>query len=231
MAAAVLTVGGMVLTILTAVALFGEEVEDGPLQVAMTLGLALATVIAMFGGYTAEDLSAAMSRSINSALSTIFVLIAIGALIGSLFLSGTIATVIYYGAEYGSPKILYILVFVLATVLSYAIGSSFTTIAAVGLPFVALAPAMDVSPAIVAAAAVCGAFTGDGLGRISDTFILTSPWSGRSQVPTSTPSRPCWRRAGWPAPCCSSSSASATEATTAFLSLMAGTVSALLARA
>jgi NhaC family Na+:H+ antiporter len=69
---------------------------------------------------------------------------------------------------------LYILVFVVASGLSYAIGSSFTTIAAVGLPFVALAPAMEVSPVITAAAAVAGAFTGDGLGRISDTFILTA---------------------------------------------------------
>ena len=173
----------MVVIILTSVVLFGEDVENGPLQVAMTLGLAFATVVAMFSGYSAEELADASSKSISSALSTIFVLIAIGALIGSLFLSGTIATVIYYGAEYGSPKILYILVFVLASGLSYAIGSSFTTIAAVGLPFVALAPAMDVSPAVVAAAAVCGAFTGDGLGRISDTFILTSTVVGSEPGP------------------------------------------------
>ena len=73
-------------------------------------------------------------------------LLAVGALTGSLLLSGTIATVVYYGAQFGTPAILYILVFVLASALSLAIGSSFTTIAAVGLPFVALAPSMGVSP-------------------------------------------------------------------------------------
>ncbi len=171
---AVSTVGGMVLLILASVVLFGEGAEDGPLQVAMTLGLTLALVVAMTSGNSAEDLAAAMSKGINSALGTIFVLLAVGALIGSLFLSGTIATVIYFGADLGTPQILYILVFIAASVLSYSIGSSFTTIAAVGLPFVALAPAMGVSPVITAAAAVCGAFTGDSLGRISDTFILTA---------------------------------------------------------
>ena len=174
LAAALVVIGGMVTLILLSIVLFGDGAEDGPLQVAMTLGLTLAMVISMASGFSAEDLSASASKSINSALGTIFVLLAVGALIGSLFLSGTIASVIYYGAEFGTPRILYILVFVVASVLSYAIGSSFTTIAAVGLPFVALASAMEVSPVITAAAAVAGAFTGDSLGRISDTFILTA---------------------------------------------------------
>ena len=113
--AAVSTVGGMVLLILASVVLFGEGAEDGPLQVAMTLGLTLALVVAMTSGNSAEDLAAAMSKGINSALGTIFVLLAVGALIGSLFLSGTIATVIYFGADLGTPQILYILVFKHAT--------------------------------------------------------------------------------------------------------------------
>lgn len=172
--AAVIAIGGMVGLILASILLFGEGAEHGPLQVAMTLGLTLTMVVSIASGFSAEDLSASASKSISSALGTIFVLLAVGALIGSLFLSGTIASVIYYGAQFGTPRILYILVFVVATALSYAIGSSFTTIAAVGLPFVALASAMEVSPVITAAAAVAGAFTGDGLGRISDTFILTT---------------------------------------------------------
>ena len=133
LAAAVAVIGGIITLILGSIVLFGEGAEDGPLQVAMTLGLTLAMVISMASGFSAEDLSASASKSINSALGTIFVLLAVGALIGALFLSGTIASVIYYGAQFGTPRILYILVFVVASVLSYAIGSSFTTIAAVGL--------------------------------------------------------------------------------------------------
>ncbi|PRY20231.1 transporter (NhaC family) [Aliiruegeria haliotis] len=176
--AGLVSVGGMILMIIGSIALFGESAEDGPLQVAMMFGLSIAMLSARSLGFTMEELSAAMSASINSALGTIFVLLAIGALIGALFVSGTIAAVIYYGAQIGTPHILYLLVLVIATVLATAIGSSFTTIAAVGLPFVALAPAMEVSPVVTAAAAVCGAFAGDALGRISDTFILTSTLVG-----------------------------------------------------
>ncbi len=172
--AALLTVGSMVALILVSIVLFGQEAEGGPLQVSMTLGLVIAILVAKPLGHSIEELTASMTKSISSALGTIFVLLAIGALIGALFLSGTIASVVYYGAAYGFPRVLYVLVLVIATVLAYAIGSSFTTIAAVGLPFVALAPAMEVSPQVTAAAAVVGAFTGDALGRISDTFILTT---------------------------------------------------------
>ncbi len=174
LAASLVTFGSMVALILGSVALFGSSAEDGALQVAMTFGLAIAMVIAAATGRSAEELSGAIRSSIDSALGTIFVLLAVGALIGSLFLSGTIATVVYYGAEFGTPQILYILVFVLASGLSLAIGSSFTTIAAVGLPFVALAPAMGVSPEATAGAAVAGALLGDSLSRISDTLLLTA---------------------------------------------------------
>ena len=118
LAAALITIGGMVALVLGAIVLFGEGAEDGPLQVAMTLGLTFTMVISIAVGFSAEDLSASASKSINSALGTIFVLLAIGALIGALFLSGTIASVIYYGAQFGTPEILYILVFVVASGLS-----------------------------------------------------------------------------------------------------------------
>ena len=87
LAAALLTVGGMVLMILASVVLFGEGAEDGPLQVAMTLGLTLALAVAMASGNSAEDLSGVMRKSIDSALGTVFVLLAVGALFGVIFSS------------------------------------------------------------------------------------------------------------------------------------------------
>ncbi len=86
LAAALVAVGGMVGLILFSVVLFGEEAESGPLQVAMSFGLCVAMLAATIQGFSMEDLSASMVKSINSALGTIFVLLAVGALIGSLFL-------------------------------------------------------------------------------------------------------------------------------------------------
>jgi NhaC family Na+:H+ antiporter len=75
--------------------------------------------------------------------------------------------------EFLSPRFYYVLVFIIASVLSILLGSCFTTIGAVGVPFVGLAAIMGVSPAITAGAAVSGAMLGDKMAKISDTALLT----------------------------------------------------------
>jgi NhaC family Na+:H+ antiporter len=122
-------------------------------------------------GYRGALISEAIGENIGSALGTIFILIAIGAVIGSLYLSGTVAAFVYYGLELLSPAIFYIAVFVLASVLSILTGSSFTTVGAVGVAFVGLASLMGVSPAITAGAAVSGAFLGDKVAKINPLML------------------------------------------------------------
>ena len=64
--AGVIAVGSIVPIALTSVWLFGASVEHGPLQIATTLGLSVAVVVMMFGGYSAADLSGAMSKGLCS---------------------------------------------------------------------------------------------------------------------------------------------------------------------
>lgn len=158
--------------ILTTVLLFGEEVDAGPLQMSLTLATLFSLTVAFYYGHRGALINTAISQGISAALGTIFVLLAIGAFIGSLYLAGTVAAIIHYGVQLVSPSYFYIVVFVLATALSILVGSSFTTVGVVGVAFVGLAPVMGVSPAITAGAAVAGAFTGDKVAKISDTFLL-----------------------------------------------------------
>ena len=150
--------GVMVVAILVAVFLFGGEVDSGPLQVAMTLGLAAAVLIAAASARERpkELLGEAMVSGITSAIATFFVIIAIGMLVSSLLLAGTIPTMLSYGAELATPSVLYPVALVLATFIGVILGSSFTTVAGLGVPFVALAPLMGLSPEITAAAVVAG---------------------------------------------------------------------------
>ena len=164
----------MVGLILFAVFLFGQEVASGPLQVSITLATLLALAVAYGYGHRGALISEAIGKNINSALGTIFILVAIGAVIGALYLSGTVAAFVYYGVELLSPRFFYIAVFALASVLSILTGSSFTTVGAIGVAFVGLASLMGVSPAITAGAAVSGAFLGDKVAKISDTLVLTT---------------------------------------------------------
>ncbi len=174
MLASLLVFGVMIGLILLTVFLFPGEVEAGPLQISMTLATLLAVGVAFRYGYHGAVISEAITHSINAALSTIFILLAIGAVIGSLYLAGTVPAFVYYGVALLNPKIFYITVFILCSILSVLTGSSFTTIGAVGVAFVGLANLMGVSPAIAGGAAVSGAVIGDKIAKISDSFVLTT---------------------------------------------------------
>lgn len=176
--------------ILLSVALFPSSVAEGPLQVSMTLATLFALGVAFYYGYRGALISQAISHGINAALGTIFILLAIGTLIGTLYLTGTVAAFVHYGVQLLNPRFYYVTVFVIASLLSILTGSSFTTIGAVGVAFVGLAPLMGVSPAIAAGAAVSGAFLGDKNARISDTFVLTTAVAG---VSAEAHSRAVWR--------------------------------------
>lgn len=168
------TLGVMAGLILFSVFLFGEEVADGPLQISITLASLFALGVAYYYGFRGALITDAINKNINSALGTIFILIAIGAIIGSLYLSGTVAAFIYYGVDLLSPRFFYIAIFAIASTLSILTGSSFTTVGALGVAFVGLATIMGVSEAITAGAVISGAFLGDKVAKISDTLILTT---------------------------------------------------------
>lgn len=173
MLASLLVLGVMVSLILLSVMFFGSEVADGPLQVSMTLSTLFALTVALYYGFRGSVISEAIRSSVNGTMGTIFVLLAIGAIIGTLYLAGTVAAFIYYGVELLNPRFYYVTVFIIASVLSMLLGSSLTTVGAVGVPFVGLAAIMGVSPAIAAGAAISGAILGDKTAKISDTALLT----------------------------------------------------------
>ena len=173
MAASLLVCGVMIGLIMLSVVLFGSDVAEGPLQVSMTLATLFALTVALYYGFRGALISQAISSSVNGTIGTVFVLLAIGAIIGTLYLSGTVAAFIYYGVEILSPRFYYVMVFLIAGVLSMLLGSSLTTVGAVGVAFVGLASIMGVSPAITAGAAVSGAMLGDKTAKISDTALLT----------------------------------------------------------
>jgi len=174
MFASLLVFGVMIGLIGLSVLLFPEEVDAGPLQISMTLATLFAVAVAYGYGFRGALISEAITHSINAALGVIFILLAIGAVIGSLYLAGTVPAFVYYGVAILNPKIFYITAFILSSLLSILTGSSFTTIGAVGVAFVGLASLMGASPAIAGGAAVSGAVIGDKIAKISDTFVLTT---------------------------------------------------------
>ena len=112
-------------------------------------------------------------------MSAIFILLAVGALIGTWNMAGTIPTVVYYGlgiltAERGStcrPSSS-------ADWSASSIGSSWTTAATLGVAFVALAPLLGADPVITAGAVISGAYFGDKMTPLSETTVLVPSMVG-----------------------------------------------------
>jgi NhaC family Na+:H+ antiporter len=167
-----LVIGVMIVLILMSVALFGGDMADGALQVSMTLATIFALAVAYVYGYRGSVISNAIQSGVNGAIGTVFVVIAIGTVIGTLYLSGTVAAFIYYGSAVISPRFFFVTVFLIASALTIMLGSSLTTVGAVGIAFVGLASIAGVSEPITAGAAVSGAILGNKIAKISDTANL-----------------------------------------------------------
>jgi len=178
MLASLLVLGVMIVLILLSVGFFGGEVAEGPLQVSMTLATLFALGVAYYYGFRGSLISHAISSSLSGVMGTIFVILAIGTVIGTLYLTGTVANIVYYGVAIISAKFYYITIFIIALALSMMLGSSLTTVGAVGVAFVGLASIMGVNPAIAAGAAVAGAIMGNKTAKISDTVNLTTATVG-----------------------------------------------------
>lgn len=107
-------------------------------------------------------------------MSAVFLFFFIGILISSWMVSGTIPTLIYAGFSLVTPLFFFAIVFIVTSIIGLSIGSSLTTVATVGVAFIGIAGALDLSLAVTAGAIVSGAFFGDKMSPLSDTTNLAS---------------------------------------------------------
>ena len=101
------------------------------------------------------------------------ILLMVGALIGVWNMSGTIATIVYYGIKYINPTWFYLAAALLTGLVGLVTGSSWTTAATLGVAFIGMSKAIGASQAITAGAVISGAYFGDKMTPLSETTILT----------------------------------------------------------
>jgi NhaC family Na+:H+ antiporter len=160
-----------------AVALFGLDAMNGPLQVAMMMSAMAASIIILKNGHRWVAIEEASRRGVSSVVSAIFVLLAVGALIGTWNMAGTIPTLVYYGLALIDANWFYVASLFVCAIISVGIGSSWTTAGTIGVGLVGLATLAGVSPAVTAGAVISGAYTGDKLSPLSETTILAAQLS------------------------------------------------------
>ena len=169
----VVLIGLIALTIV----LFGVGATDGPLQVALFLAAAFASLIAFKNGHTVAAVAEAAIGGVTSALGAIFILLAVGALIGTWNMAGTIPTIVYYGIGLLSPTWFYLASAAICALVGVITGSSWTTAGTLGVAFVGMAKVLGLSEAIAAGAVICGAYFGDKMTPLSETTIRSHAWS------------------------------------------------------
>jgi Na+:H+ antiporter, NhaC family len=171
----VVLIGLLALTI----ALFGIDATNGPLQVALLLSAAFASLIAFKNGYTVAAIRDATVGGVTTAMGAIFILLAVGALIGTWNMAGTIPTVVDYGIRLVSPTWFYVTTAVICALVGMVTGSSWTTAGTLGVAFVGMAKVLGLPEAVAAGAVICGAYFGDKMTPLSETTILVPQLVGR----------------------------------------------------
>jgi NhaC family Na+:H+ antiporter len=154
--------------------IFGLDALAGPVQVALVLCAGVASLIALKNGHEWSEVQVAGQGAMASVTSALFILLAVGALIGTWNLSGTIPTLVYYGIQVLSPGWYYAASAIICAIVALSIGSSWTTAGTIGVGLIGTATMLGVSPAITAGAVISGAYLGDKTSPLSETTILTA---------------------------------------------------------
>ena len=146
----------------------------GPNLVALMLSAGAAALIGIKNGMCWKEIEKGMISTITMSLHAILILLMVGALIGSWILAGTVPSMIYYGVELISPNYFYVTSCLVCALVGFSIGSSWTVAGTLGIGFMGIAAALDLSLAISAGAIISGAYFGDKLSPLSDTTNLAA---------------------------------------------------------
>lgn len=158
--------------------LFGDKGMHGPHQVGIVCATMVAVYIGWRNGFNLDELRDAATASLVSGAGIIFSLLAVGALLGTWAMSGTLLAMGYY-LMYGlDPRYLYLAAALIAALVGFSISSAWTVASTIGVGLVGITQQMGLDPAITAGAVVSGAYFGDKASPLSSKTKLASATAG-----------------------------------------------------
>lgn len=142
----------------------------------------IAVVVALIGyfylNFSYQDLESAALDSIMAAMPSCMILMLVGMLVGIWIKGGIIPGLIYYGLAVLSPKIFPLATMIVCSIISLSTGSSWSTMATVGVAMMGIGNGLGIPPALTAGVVVSGAYFGDKMSPLSDTTNLAPAVSG-----------------------------------------------------
>ncbi len=157
---------------------FGDDTLSGSNQIALMLASTVAGLLASGLGHKWIEVRADVVKSIGSAMPSILILFLIGSLAGTWMISGVVPMLIVYGLKILNPVIFLFATVIICALISLATGSSWSTIATIGIALLGIGTTLGFKSGIVAGAIISGAYFGDKMSPLSDTTNLAPAMAG-----------------------------------------------------
>lgn len=158
---------------------FGSDALNGGSQVALLMATCVCAFMGMaFYGRSWNDFEEAITKNIKEVAIAILILLIIGAMSGTWMVSGVVPTLIYYGMQIIHPDFFLATTCIICSLVSLMTGSSWTTIATIGVALMGIGQAQGFHEGWIAGAIISGAYFGDKMSPLSDTTVLASSTTG-----------------------------------------------------
>ena len=154
---------------------FGSDALSGGSQVSLLTTTAICILIGMaFYKIPWKDYEIAITNNVAGVATAIIILLIIGALSGMWMISGVVPTLIYYGMQIIHPSFFLASTCIICVLISVMTGSSWTTIATIGIALMGIGRAQGFEEGWIAGAIISGAYFGDKVSPLSETTILAA---------------------------------------------------------
>lgn len=168
----------LVVALACAVYLYADDASFGANQIGLMLATGVAALVGLRNHIPWEEIQDSLVHGVSVAVVPIFILLSVGALIGTWILSGTVPMLIVYGMQLMHPAYFYPATCIVCAIVALSIGSSWTVAGTLGVALIGVAQGMDMSLPITAGAIISGAYFGDKMSPISDTTIIAPAAAG-----------------------------------------------------
>ncbi|MCG6189274.1 Na+/H+ antiporter NhaC [Maribellus maritimus] len=148
--------------------------EALPLEIVFLSASIFAVTQLRFLGFAWEEIQTSIIQKLTKALPTLFILFAIGLIIGSWIVCGTIPMLVYYGIKIINIRYIYVLAFLVPVIFSTVTGTSWGSIGTIGVVVMGIALTVNAHLGITAGAIIGGAYFGDKMSPLSDTTNIAA---------------------------------------------------------
>src|SRR4030065_1789903 len=156
----------------------GELLGEYTTQFILLMGGLIASIVGFLNKVSLKIMIAEIAENLKSIFFPVMILLLVGALAGTWLVSGIIPAMVYYGLQVLSPSIFLPASVIIASIISMATGSSWTTSATVGIALVGIGTALGIPTGMIAGAVISGAYFGDKMSPLSDTTNLAPAMAG-----------------------------------------------------